>query len=149
MREFAVGVLVGLVVLITMVPNGFAGTKVNLIPCPKNYLPGSTPPPGGGFVTFNNPYRLNVTLDVTVSLNGVEPETSYDIYVFVDHLWLGGAKAGTIETNPEGNGSFRLNALVPKGRHTLALGVTKSGSRRDVYDTPGLEEGQGTVMVFR
>ena len=150
MKRIGVGLAVGLVILaMTSVIVFAAAQKVNLVPCPVNYPPGSSSPPGGGFVIFNNPKGMNVNLVVTVSLKGVEPKTSYDIYVFVDNAWLNATKAGTIKTNAQGNANFHLNALLTKGEHILALDVTKAGSGSDAYETPGIHQGQGTLMIFK
>ncbi len=126
-----------------------AAQKVTLVPCPVNFPAGTEPPPGGGFVIFNNPRGADHDLDVTVSLKAVEPNTSYNIYVFVDGAQLNGAKAGTVDTNPRGNANFHLNGLLSKGEHVLALDVTKAGSESDVYETPGIHEGEGTLMIFQ
>jgi len=125
-----------------------AAQKVDLVPCPINFPSGTEPPPGGGFVIFNNPRGTNHNLEVTVSLKAVEPNTSYDIYVFVDGTWFNGAKVGTIKTNPRGNANFHLDALLNEGDHVLALDVTETGSTNDVYETPGIHQDQGTLMVF-
>ena len=147
MKKIMVGVVVGLAILTIMAALGFAAAqKVNLVPCTVTYPAGSTPPPGGGFVIFNNTRGVSVNLVVTVSLKGVEPKTSYDIYLFVDNV---ATKVGTITTNPRGNANFHLNTLLTKGQHILALDVTKAGSGADVYETPGIHAAQGTVMIFK
>jgi len=136
-----------------------AAQKVNLVLCPINYPSGSgitaqnggapPPAPGGGFVVFNNSAGSNHNLEVTVSLKDVEPNTSYDIYVFVDGAWYAGAKAGTTTTNPSGNANFHINGLLSTGTHVLAIDVTYEGSFADVYETPGIHEGEGTHMTFK
>ncbi len=150
MKKIVVGVVVGLAILTIMAAFVFAAAqKVKLVACPLNYPAGSTPPPGSGFVIFNNTRGVNLNLVVTVSLKGVEPNAVYDIYLFVDGASLNGTKVGTIKTNPRGNADFHLNTLLTKGQHILALDVTKTGSGSDVYETPGIHGGTGTVMIFK
>ncbi|MHC4627173.1 MAG: hypothetical protein ACYTDV_09360 [Planctomycetota bacterium] len=123
--------------------------KVELEPCPINYPDPENLPPGGASVVFNNSAGAGHNLELTVSLKGVEAGTAYDIYLFVDGGWHDGAKAGTVTTNKRGNANFHLNTLLEKGEHTLAIDVTKEGSGADVYETPGIHSGDGTVMTFK
>jgi hypothetical protein len=53
----------------------------------------------------------------------VTPDTSYDVYLFLDGFTSGtGTVVGTLMTNGVGNGTFHV----------------KHGSGNDVYVTPGL-----------
>jgi hypothetical protein len=126
-----------------------AAQKVDLIPCPINYPDPANLPPGGGFVIFNNPAAADNNLDVTISLKGVEPQTDYDLYLFVDGAWYNGAKLGTITTNIKGNATFHINGLLSPGLHILAFDVTAAGSGADIYETPGIHQTQGIIMTFR
>jgi len=125
-----------------------AAQKVDLVPCPINYPNPEALPPGGGFVIFNNPVGEDHNLLVTVSVKKVQPKTEYDIYLFVDDEWYNGAKLGTVKTNVMGNANFHIKGMLPEGEHVLALDITKKGSGADVYETPGIHELQGTLMVF-
>jgi len=149
MKKKAVGLIVCMTIL-AMTPTLVlaAAQKVDLVPCPINYPNPDDLPPGGGFVIFNNPAGEDHNLVVTVSLKKVEPKTEYDIYLFVDGAWYDGAKVGTIKTNVMGNANFHMNGLLTEGEHVLALDITKKGSLADVYETPGIHQGQGTLMVF-
>jgi hypothetical protein len=144
--------------VVTAVPVLAAAQKVDLVLCPINYptggdvgaLNGTAPPPGGGFVVFNNSAGTNHNLEVTVSLKGVMPNTAYDIYLFTDNAWYAGAKAGTVTTNGQGNANFHMNGLVDKGTHYLAIDVTYEGSLADVYETTGIHGSPyGIPMTFK
>jgi hypothetical protein len=126
-----------------------AAQKVDLVPCPYNYL-GPTFPPGGAFVIFNNGDEGDYNLEVRVSLKAVEPYTAYDIHLFVDGSYYG--FLGTVSTNKKGNTNLQQNALLSEGGHILAIDITKFESGLDVYETPGIHEpppGQGTYMIFK
>jgi hypothetical protein len=122
-----------------------AAQKVELVACPSNYPSGLS---GGGFVIFNNSAGEKHNLEMVVSLKRVEPKTKYDIYLFVDGVWFKGAKVGSVTTNPAGNVNFQFNALLEEGSHVLALDVTKEGLFDDVFETPGIHVGQGTLLIF-
>ena len=125
--------------------------KLDLVPCPINYPDPGNLPPGGGFVVLNNSSGDCHNLELTVSLKGVEPNTTYDIYLFVDGSWYAGAKAGTVTTNKRGNANFHMNGLIAEGEHTLAIDITKEGSLADVYETSGIHDIPmgGAVMTFK
>ncbi len=127
-----------------------AAQKVELVACPINYPSGTTPPPGGGFVIFNNPRSAGHNLEVTVSLKGVTPNTEYDIYLFVDQ-GLEGDKIGTVKTNPRGNATLHIDGLLEEGTHVLAVDVTLKGSGADVYETSGIHDNpmEGPSMTFK
>ncbi len=127
-----------------------AAQKSELIPCPINYPAGSTVPPGGGFVIFNNPADANHNLEMVVSLKKVEPNTAYDIYLFVDQ-GVTGEKLGTITTNKQGNANFHAKGSLEPGTHVLALDVTLQGSGADVYETSGIHDVpmEGPSMTFK
>lgn len=149
MKRITVGLVVCMAMLVmTSALVLAAAQKVDLVPCPINYPGPDGLPPGRGFVIFNNPAGEDHNLVVTVSLKGVEPKTEYDIYLFVDGVWYDGAKVGTIKTNTKGNANFHMEGILLEGSHILALDVTKEGSLADVYETPGIHQGQGTLMIF-
>lgn len=126
-----------------------AAQKVNLVPCPLNYPTGSTPPPGGVFVVFNNSAGPN-NLVMTVALKGVTPKTAYDIYLGVDS-WGTPGKVGTVTTNGQGNANFHLNTAVASGTHTLNIDVVLKGSSADIYELPGIHDSPmgGVTMTFK
>jgi hypothetical protein len=81
---------------------------------------------GGGFVIFSTPAG-EVSAGMTLSLMGVMPNKSYDLYI---HLYVPGGEyyfnevqdgdsnwhifpVGTITTNKAGNGTFHLNVRLP------------------------------------
>ena len=139
--------VVALLVCLVAVPVVMAAAqKANLVPCPINYP--TTPPPGGGFVVFNNSAGPD-NLEMTVALKGVKPNTDYDIYIFVDGAWLNGALSGTVTSNEQGNANFHLNTAVTSGTHTLNIDVTLKGSGLDVYELPGIHIGGGVTMTFK
>ncbi len=131
------------------VPVMAAAQKVSLVACPINYPDGVTPPPGGGFVIFNNTSGRN-NLVMTLALKGVEPDTAYDIYLGVD-TWGTPGKVGTVTTDAEGNANFHLNTSVAPGTHTLNVDVTLSGSGSDIYELPGIHDSPmgGVTMTFK
>ena len=117
--------------------------KVDLIGCPINGITG-----GGGAVVFNNSSGPN-NLKVTVQLKNVTPDTVYDVYVFVDGGWYGGALAGTVTTNGVGNATFHMNGALIAGTHYMAIDVVLKGSSSDVYETPGIHASPfGIPMTF-
>lgn len=150
-RKKTVLICLGAVVLCVAGLAVAKAVKVELVPCPINYPDPENLPPGGGFVIFNDSAGAGHNLELTVSLKGVEPDTAYDIYLFVDGGWYAGEKAGTVTTNKRGNANFHMNALIEEGEHTLAIDVTKEGSGSDVYETPGIHDKPmgGTVMTFK
>lgn len=119
--------------------------KLSLVPCPVNYPDGETAPPGGGFVIFNNPKSANKNLVVSGALEKVEPNTEYDLYLFLDNQSV---KIDTVKTNRQGNATFHYQSLLEEGIHYLGLDVTKKGSFSDVYETPGIHESKGAVLMF-
>ena len=119
-----------------------AAQKVDLVPCTPTY------PGGGGFVIFNNSSGTDHNLELTVSLKGVGSVIDYDIYLFVDGSWYGGAPVGTVTTNKGDNANFHINVSLIPGSHILALDVTLKGSTADEYETPGIHLKEGTVLVF-
>jgi hypothetical protein len=149
MKKLVVGLLACVAVLaVTSALVLAAAQKVELVACPINYPAPDSLPPGHGFVIFNNPAGENHNLEMTISLKGLEPNTEYDLYLFVDGAWFNGAKAGTVTTNRKGNANFHVNALLDEGEYVLGLDVTKKDSFSDVFETPGIHEGQGTLMIF-
>jgi hypothetical protein len=137
------------VVAMIAVPVMAAAQKVNLVPCSINYGPGATPPPGGGFVVFNNSSGSK-NLQMTVSLKGVSPNTEYDIYLGVD-VWGTPGKVATVKTNRQGNANFHLNTTVARGTHILNVDVTLKGSEADIYELPGIHDTPmgGVTMTFK
>lgn len=97
---------------------------------------------------FNNSAGPN-NLEVTVSMQSVEPGVTYDIYLFVDGVWYDGALVGTITTNMKGNANFHMNGLIDQGEHTLAIDIAYTGSLSDIYETPDIHSGGGVVMTFK
>ena len=121
--------------------------KANLIPCPINYPAGAEQPSGGGFVIFNSSNGVGHNLELTAILEKVEANTEYDLYLYVDNndqfydKW-------SIKTNKAGNANFHQNLLLTQGTHYLSFAVTKKGSMSDIYETPGIHDGKGTVFYF-
>jgi len=147
-----VAVVLAVVALIA-VPVMAAAQKANLIPCVVTYPDGVTPPPGGGFVIFNNTSGPN-NLVMTLALKGVQPNTEYDIYLGVDSWGLvpgDVVKVGTVKTNRQGNANFHLNTAVASGEHTLNVDVTLKGSGSDIYELPGIHDSPtgGVTMTFK
>ena len=90
---------------------------------------------GGGAVIFNNSSGPN-NLEVTVQLKGVTANFTYDVYLFVDGVWYGGAPVGTVTTNGQGNATFHVNAHVTPGTRSLDVDVALPVSGTDQYLTP-------------
>ena len=126
--------------------------EVALVPCPINYPAGSPQPPGGGFVIFNNSNGVDHNLELTASLTKIAPNTEYDLYLYVDNNDSPYEKLGTVLTNKAGNATFHQNLLlpvIPQGQtRYLSFNVTKKGSGRDIYETPGIHDAKGTVLYF-
>jgi len=149
MKKLTIAIVLCLVVFAMIaMPALAAAQKVALVACPINYPAGSEQPPGGGFVVFNNSAGPN-NLEVTVSLKGVEPGVTYDVYLFVDGAWYDGALAGTITTNVQGNANFHMNGLLEPGEHTLAIDIVYTDTGADIYETPDIHSGGGAVMTFK
>lgn len=150
MKKLAIATVLSLLlVAVICVPAMAAAQKVDLVTCPINYPDPANQPPGGGFVVFNNPSNPSQNLVVTVALKGVEPNTAYDIYLFVDGSWYGTGPVDTVTTNKKGNANFHMNGVLPTGQHTLAIDVVYQGSGKDIYETPGIHANLGTVMTFK
>jgi hypothetical protein len=126
-----------LMVTVVVAPVLGAAQKVALVPCADEYqgtcAPNLEPLGGGGFAIFNNSAGAGHNLLLTVALKKVLPETDYDIYLFVDDIYTGGSKVGTVTTNAVGNATFHINTLVPLGERLLAVDVTYAGSGSDVF----------------
>jgi len=107
--------------------------------------------PGGGAVIFNNSSGPN-NLKVTVQLKKVTPDFTFDVYLFVDGAWYGGAPVGTITTNGVGNATFHMNAQVAAGGHYVAVDVALPVSGADQYLAPAFTSPQATwgiLMTFK
>jgi hypothetical protein len=105
--------------------------KTDLVPYPTGTAVGA--------VIFNSSAGGPNNLEMTVQLKKVTPNTSYDIYLFLDGFTSGtGTVVGILTTNGVGNGTFHVNWTVTPGIHTVAVDVTLHGSGNDVYVTPGL-----------
>lgn len=115
--------------------------KTDLVPYPTGAAVGA--------VIFNSSAGNPNNLEMTVQLQKVTPNTSYDVYLFLDTYASGaGVVVGTLLTNTAGNGTFHINTQVTPGIHTVAVDVTLHGSGNDVFVTPGLY-GQNLFMAFR
>jgi hypothetical protein len=105
--------------------------KSDLVPYPTGAAIGS--------VIFNSSAGDPNNLELTVQLKKVAPDTSYDVWLFIDTYASGqGHIVGTLTTNGVGNGTFHVNTDVTPGIHTVAVDVTLHGSFNDVFVTPGL-----------
>ncbi|MEP7360221.1 MAG: hypothetical protein ABI744_01445 [Chloroflexota bacterium] len=92
-----------------------------------------------GSVIFNSSAGNPNNLELTLQLKKVSPNTSYDVWLFIDTYASGqGYVVGTLTTNGVGNGTFHVNTFVTPGIHTVAVDVTLHGSPNDVFVTPGL-----------
>ena len=146
-KLFILGVVLLMVIVFATSVCGKA-QKVDLVICPLNY-PGPDYPLGGGFVIFNNSSGTEHNLELTVSLKGVEANTEYDIYLFVDGVGTYPVPQGSVTSNKKGNVNFHMNVLLAPGEHILALDVTLAGSGSDIYETPDIHSGGGTVLEFK
>ena len=107
--------------------------KTDLVPYPSG--------PAVGAVIFNSSAGDPNNLKMTLQLKKVTPDTTYDVYLFLDTYASGsGVFVGTFTTNGVGNGTFHVNTQVTPGIHTVAVDVTLHGSGNDVFVTPGLYE---------
>lgn len=107
-----------------------------------NVLTQNTPGNNGpvvGAVIFNSSSGEPNNLELTLQLKKVTPDTSYDVYLFID-TWASGAGrvVGSFATNGVGNGTFHVNTQVAPGIHTVAIDITLQGSGADLYVTEGL-----------
>jgi hypothetical protein len=92
-----------------------------------------------GAVIFNTSAGDPNNLELTLQLKKVTPDTSYDVYLFLDTWASGqGIVVGTFTTNGVGNGTFHVNTYVSPGIHSVAIDVTLHGSGADLYVTEGL-----------
>ena len=115
--------------------------KTDLVPYPSG--------PAVGSVIFNSSAGNPNNLELTLQLKKVAPNTSYDVWLFLDTYASGqGYVVGTLTTNDVGNGTFHVNTSVAPGVHTVAIDVTLHGSWNDVFVTPGLY-GQNLYLLFR
>ena len=115
--------------------------KTDLVPYPSGAAVGS--------VIFNGSAGSPNNLELTLQLKKVAPNTSYDVWLFLDTYASGqGHVVGTLTTNGVGNGTFHVNTAVAPGIHTVAIDVTLHGSGNDVFVTPGLY-GQDLYLLFR
>lgn len=105
--------------------------KTDLVPYPNGSAVGA--------VIFNSSAGDPNNLEMTLQLKKVTPNTTYDVWLFLDAYASGqGVIVGTFTTNRVGNGTFHVNRAVTPGIHTVAVDVTLSGSGSDVFVTPGL-----------
>ena len=115
--------------------------KTDLVPYPTG--------PAVGAVIFNSSSGDPNNLEMTLQLKKVAPNTSYDVWLFLDTYASGqGVVVGTLTTNGVGNGTFHVNTQVTPGIHTVAVDVTLQGSGNDVFVTPGLY-GQNLFLLFK
>ena len=115
--------------------------KTDLVPYPTGDAVGA--------VIFNSSAGSPNNLEMTLQLKKVTPNTSYDVYLFLDSYASGqGGLVGTLTTNGVGNGTFHVNTQVTPGIHTVAVDVTLHGSGNDVFVTPGLY-GQDLFLFFK
>lgn len=135
MKRTTIAVVLSLVlVALIAVPVWAAAQKANLVACPINYPAGLA---GGGFVIFNNSAGPN-NLEITLSLKGAAPNTTFNVYLGVDSWATGSALVGTVTTNKQGNGNFHLNTAVARGTaHVLNIDVATS-TGADVFELPGI-----------
>lgn len=92
-----------------------------------------------GAVIFNSSAGNPNNFEMTLQLKKVAPDTTYDVYLFLDGYTSGtGIVVGNLTTNGVGNGTFHINMQVSPGIHTVAIDVTVHGSGNDVFVTPGL-----------
>lgn len=92
-----------------------------------------------GAVIFNSSSGDPNNLELTLQLKKVTPDTTYDVYLFLDTWASGqGVVVGTFTTNGVGNGTFHVNTQVSPGIHSVAIDVTLQGSGADLYVTDGL-----------
>ncbi|MBI3747559.1 MAG: hypothetical protein HY262_01720 [Chloroflexi bacterium] len=95
--------------------------------------------PAVGAVIFNSSAGDPNNLELTLQLKNVTPDTTYDVYLFLDTWASGqGIVVGTLTTNGVGNGTFHVNTQVNPGIHSVAIDVTLHGSSADLYVTEGL-----------
>ena len=115
--------------------------KTDLVPYPTGSAVGA--------VIFNSSAGDPNNLKMTLQLKKVTPDTTYDVYLFLDTYASGsGVFVGTFTTNGVGNGTFHVNTQVTPGIHTVAVDVTLHGSGNDVFVTPGLY-GLNLFMFFK
>lgn len=120
----------------------------------SDLVPAGTTGPAVGAVIFNSSAGSTNNLEMTLQLRKVTPNTSYDVYLFLDQWGTSingfGHPLGTLVTNAVGNGTFHVNAMVPSGVHTVGVDVVRSSdtSGTDVYVTPGLYA-QNLFMYFQ
>ena len=144
MRRLASALVLGMLVGgLVATPVLAKADKVDLVPI--------TGVPGGGAVIFNNSSGPD-NLQVTVQLKKVTPDFTFDVYLFIDGVWYGGAPVGTITTNGVGNATFHMNAQVAAGGHHVAVDVALPGSGADQYLAPAFTPPQATwgiLMTFK
>jgi hypothetical protein len=142
MKRILVSLVLCLVVVgIIASPALAAAQKVDLVPNPKWNAP------GGGFVVFNNSVGPN-NLKVTLALKGVTPDTSYDIYLFVDTSV--GIMLGTIMTDGKGNANLHINNLVAAGQHNLGVVVTLNNNPNAYYlSTDFISPNMSATLTFK
>jgi hypothetical protein len=144
MRRIASALALGMLVASLVAAPALAkAEKVDLVPI--------TGLAGGGAVVFNNSAGPN-NLEVTVQLKKVAPDFTFDVYVFIDGAWLGGAPVGSVTTNGAGNATFHVNGQVPAGDHFVAVDVALPVSGADQYLAPAFTSPQSTwgiVMTFK
>jgi len=120
--------------------------KTDLVPYPTGSAVGA--------VIFNSSAGNPNNLELTVQLKKVTPDTTYDIYIYLDQPGTSingfGHPLATLTTNGVGNGTVHVNATIPEGIHTVGVDVVLHGDVNgyDVYVTPGLY-GQNLFMFFK
>jgi hypothetical protein len=96
--------------------------------------------PGGGFVIINDGAGGNHNLELTVSLKGAIPNTTFEVWLENDGNPTLGPYIGTITTDEAGNGNFHINYQMEPGEYNLGIDVAIGGGDRyltsNVYGAP-------------
>ena len=133
MKRTTIAVVLSLVlVALIAVPVMAAAQKLALAPA-------ATVSGGSGFVVINNSSGPK-NMELTVSLKGAAPNTTYEVWLEVNGNPSPAEPIGTFTTNKQGNGNFHINRTMAPGPVNLGIDVAIGGADQyltsNVYGAP-------------
>jgi hypothetical protein len=132
MKKILFALALGLLLVAAMaVPAMAAAQKLALAP-----IAGLT---GSGFAVINSSSGPN-NFELTVSLKGAAPDTTFEVWLELYGQPTLGPAVGAFTTNKQGNGNFHINMAMVPGTYNLGIDVAIGGGDQyltsNVYGAP-------------